>query len=87
MARRLLLSREEEMLERVCAFRTALSDQLYATCKDYRLLRNLMQEGLPAYAEMAAEMRRRLAGNVHYSVLTKLDEVHALLSAHIGART
>lgn len=77
---------EAELLERVAAFRTEISDTLYAASKDYQVLCNLMQEDLTHCDDIAGEMRRRLADNIDYSVLTKLDEVHALLSAHLGSK-
>jgi hypothetical protein len=78
-------SPEEELLERIAAFRSAVSDSLYEISKDYQVLCNLTHADLSACDEIIAELRRRLAGNVHYDVLAKLDEAHALVAAHVGA--
>jgi pyruvate/2-oxoglutarate dehydrogenase complex dihydrolipoamide acyltransferase (E2) component len=77
---------EEELLERVAALRSAVSDSLYEASRDYQMLCNLMQADLSACEEIAAEIRRRLDDNIHYKVLTKLDEVHALLVAHMASK-
>jgi DNA-binding Lrp family transcriptional regulator len=74
---------EEELLERIAAFRAAVADSLYETSKDYQILRNLTQADLTACDEIITEMRRRLEGNIHYSVLTKLDDMHTLVATHI----
>ena len=76
---------EEELLERIAAFRGAVADSLYETSKDYQVLCNLMQADLTACDEIIAELRRRLAGNIHYEVLAKLDEAHAMVVSHVGA--
>ena len=49
------------------------------------MLCNLTQADLTACDEIVAELRRRLAGDIHYDVLAKLDEALALVAAHIGA--
>ena len=77
---------EEELLERIAAFRSAVSDSLYEISKDYQMLCNLTHADLTACDEIIAELRRRLAGNIHYDVLAKLDDVHALVAAHIGGK-
>lgn len=77
---------EEELLERIAAFRAAVADSLYETSKDYQILRNLTQADLTACDEIVTEMRRRLEGNIHYSVLTKLDDMHALVATHITGK-
>jgi hypothetical protein len=73
-----------ELLERIAAFRGAVSDSLYETSKDYQMLCNLTHADLTACDEIIAELRRRLAGNIHYGVLAKLDEALALVAAHTG---
>jgi hypothetical protein len=78
-------SAEEELLERIAAFRSAVSDTLYDISKDYQVLCNLMHADLTSCDDIIAELRRRLAGNVHYEVLAKLDEAHALVAAHVAA--
>jgi hypothetical protein len=75
---------EEELLERIAAFRSAVADSLYEISKDYQVLCNLTHADLTACDEIIAELRGRLAGNIHYEVLAKLDDVHALVAAHIG---
>ena len=75
----------EELLERIAAFRSAVADSLYEISKDYQVLCNLTHADLTACDEIIAELRGRLAGNIHYEVLAKLDSVHALVAAHIGA--
>jgi hypothetical protein len=77
---------EDELLERIAAFRAAVADSLYETSKDYQILHNLTQSDLTSCDETIAEVRRRLDGNIHYSVLGKLDEMHALVAAHIDRK-
>ncbi len=77
---------EDELLERITAFRSAVADSLYDISKDYQMLCNLTHADLTACDEIIAELRRRLAGNIHYEVLAKLDDVHALVAAHIGGK-
>jgi hypothetical protein len=74
---------ETELLERIVAFRGSVADSLFATSKDYQILCNLTRENLQACDETIDELRRRLAGNLHYAVLAKLDELHALVKAKI----
>ena len=75
----------KELLEQIAAFRGAVSDSFYEISKDYQMLCNLTQADLTACDEIVAELRRRLAGDIHYDVLAKLDEALALVAAHIGA--
>jgi hypothetical protein len=77
---------EEELLERIIAFRSAVADALFEISKDYQVLCNLTHADLTACDEIIAELRGRLAGNIHYEVLAKLDEVHALVAAHLGRK-
>lgn len=77
---------EEELLERITAFRGIVADSLYETSRDYQMLCNLTHADLSACEEIIAELRGRLAGNIHYEVLAKLDEAHALASAHAGGK-
>jgi len=77
---------EDELLERIAAFRAAVADSLYETSKDYQILHNLTQSDLTSCDEIIAEVRRRLDGNIHFSVLGKLDEMHALVAAHIDRK-
>lgn len=78
---------EEELLERIAAFRSAVADALYEISKDYQVLCNLTHADLTSCDEIMAELRGRLADNIHYQVLAKLDDVHALVAAHIGEGT
>jgi hypothetical protein len=77
---------EDELLERIAAFRAAVADSLHETSKDYQILHNLSQSDLTSCDEVTAELRRRLDGNIHYSVLGKLDEMHALVAAHVDRK-
>jgi hypothetical protein len=80
------VSAPEELLERVAAFRSAVADSLYEISKDYEILCNLTHADLTTCDEIIAELRRRLAGNIHYEVLAKLDDVHAMVAAHIAGK-
>jgi hypothetical protein len=75
---------EAELLERVAAFRGAVADALFAISKDYQVLCNLTRENLEACEDTVEELRRRLAGNIHFQVLAKLDAVHALVETHVA---
>ncbi len=77
-------SPEQELLERIAGFRGAVADALYEVSKDYRMLCDITHADLKACDEIVGELRRRLAGNLHYAVLAKLDEAHALAEAHVG---
>ncbi len=77
---------EEELLDRIGAFRAAVSDSLYEMSKDYQILRNLAHADLKACDDIVEELRGRLADNLHYRVLAKLDEVHALVAEHLGRK-
>jgi hypothetical protein len=74
---------EADLLERIAGFRSAVADSLYEVSKDYQMLCNLRHADVPACEEIVAELRRRLSGNVHYEVLAKLDEAHALVAARV----
>jgi hypothetical protein len=74
----------EELLERIAAFRSAVSDSLYEASKDYQMFCNLTHADLTACDEIIAELRRRLAGNIHFEVLARLDDMHALVAGRIG---
>ena len=76
----------EDLLERITAFRATVADSLYETSKDYQMLRNLMHADVAACDEIIAELRRRLAGNIHYEVLAKLDDAQALVAAQVGGK-
>jgi hypothetical protein len=73
-----------ELLESIAAFRGSVADALFETSRDYQVLCNLVHENLPACEEAIETLRRRLAGNVHYAVLAKLDEAHALVEARVA---
>jgi hypothetical protein len=77
---------EAELLERVAAFRSAVADQLFETSSDYQILCNLMHENLASCDETIDELRRRLTGNLHYTVLAKLDEMHAMVAEHLDRK-
>jgi hypothetical protein len=79
------VSPEQELLERIAGFRGAVADSLYEISKDYRMLCDLTHADLSACDEVVAELRRRLADNLHYKVLANLDEAHALAEAHVTA--
>ena len=71
---------------RIAAFRSAVADSLYEISKDYEVLCNLTHADLSACDEIIAELRQRLVGNIHYQVLARLDDVHALVAAHVGGK-
>jgi hypothetical protein len=75
---------EAALLSHIAACRSAVADALYQTSRDYQVLCDLVHESLPACEETIAELRRRLDGNVHYTVLAKLDEAYALAEANAG---
>ena len=75
-----------ELLSRIAAVRDDVADALFGMSKDYQILCSLVHENLEACNEPIEELRRRLADNLHYTVLAKLDEVHALVEAHIAAK-
>ena len=77
----------EELRASIATFRGTIADQLFAVSKDYQILCNLERENLAACDQTIDELRRRLAGNAHYTVLAKLDEVHALVEAHIAGKS
>lgn len=77
-------SPEEELLDRVGAFRAAVADALYEISNDYRVLCNLTHADLTSCDELINELRGRLSGNIHYAVLARLDEMHALVASHVG---
>lgn len=77
---------EAELLERIAAFRGSVADALFEVSKDYQILCNLAHADIKACDETIDELRRRLSGNVHYTVLAKLDEVYALVEAQVGAK-
>lgn len=76
---------EAELLERIAAFRGSVADTLFEISQDYQILCNLAHADLTACDETIEELRRRLAGDVHYTVLAKLDEIHALVAAQVGS--
>ena len=77
-------SPEQELLDQIAAFRAAVADALYEISDDYQILCNLTHADLEACNEIVEELRRRLAGNLHYAVLAKLDEAYALAEARVG---
>jgi hypothetical protein len=72
-----------ELLDRIAAFRGAVSDSLYEVSKDYQILCNLTHADLTSCDEILSELRQRLAGDIHYQVLAKLDEALALVAGHM----
>jgi hypothetical protein len=77
---------EAELLESIAAFRGSVADALFESSRDYQVLCNLVHENLPACEQAIETLRRRLAGNVHYAVLAKLDEAHALVEARVAGQ-
>jgi len=75
---------EAELLESIAVFRGTVADALFESSRDYQVLCNLVHENLPACEQAIETLRRRLAGNVHYAVLAKLDEAHALVEARVA---
>jgi hypothetical protein len=78
---------QSALVRHIAACRSAVADTLYESSRDYRVLCDLVHEGLPACEAAITELRRRLAGNVYYAVLAKLDEAHAVAEAGTGAGT
>ncbi len=76
---------ERTLLEQIDACRGLVADALFEASRDYQVLCNLVHEDLPACTETIETLRRRLAGNIHYAVLAKLDEAHALVAKHLAA--
>ena len=77
---------EDELLDRIAAFRGAVADSLKELSTDYRILSKLTQEELISCDDIIEELRRRLADNIHYRVLGKLDEVQALVTEHLDRK-
>ena len=77
---------EAELLEEIAACRNSVADALFEASRDYQVLCHLVHESVPACEEVIAELRRRLAGNLHYTVLAKLDEAHALVEERLGQK-
>ncbi len=75
---------EAALLSHIAACRSAVADALYESSRDYQVLCDLVHENLPACTEAIEELRRRLAGNLHYTVLAKLDEAYALAEAGVA---
>lgn len=64
----------------IAALRDKIATALYDASKEYQMLCSLTHSGLTSCEQLSTELRRRLAGNVHYEVLRKLDEAYALAS-------
>jgi hypothetical protein len=64
----------------IAALRDKIATSLYDASKEYQMLCSLTHSGLTSCEQLSTELRRRLAGNVHYEVLRKLDEAYALAS-------
>lgn len=77
---------EEELLDRLTAFRSAVADALYETSNDYRILCNLAHADLKSCGDLMQELRARLDDDTHYRVLAKLDEAHALTLGAVRGR-
>ena len=60
--------------------------RFFEISQDYQILCNLTHENLEACGQTIEELRRRLTGNIHYTVLAKLDEVHALVEANLAGK-
>lgn len=70
---------ERELTDKINAFRSAVADALYEYSNDYRILCNLAHADLKSCGELMSELRERLKDDLHYRVLAKLDEAHALV--------
>ena len=77
---------EEELLDKLTAFRSAVADALYECSNDYRILCNLAHADLKSCGDLMQELRGRLEEDTHYRVLAKLDEAHALTLAAVRGR-
>ena len=69
---------EQGLLEEISSFRERVADALYESSTDYQILCNLTHSDLKACDLLIGELRKRLAGDLHYAVLAKLDEAHSL---------
>ena len=78
-------NRTPETVQRLLGSR-ARKEAFDELSKDYQILCNLTHENLEACGQTIEELRRRLTGNIHYTVLAKLDEVHALVEAHLAGK-
>jgi len=78
---------EEELLDKIAGFRSAVADALYEISNDYRLLCGLVHAELNSCDPLMDELRVPLADNTHYRVLAKLDEAYALVEAQLGQQT
>lgn len=67
------------LARRVAEFRGAVRRSLMATSKEYRVLASLELAKIPGSEACQAELRRVLAANPHYIVLSKLIESEAFL--------
>ena len=72
-------SSEADLLEKLSGVRGAVADQLYGLSKEYRMLCDVAHAGLESCDDIIEQLRRRLADNIHYVVLGKLDEICALV--------
>jgi hypothetical protein len=71
----------EEVQEALAACRAKVAAALFATSKEYKVLCGLAHSDMTACDDIMNELRRRLAGNLHYNVLGKLDEAFAIALA------
>ena len=78
-------SPESELLEKITRARSAVADALYEASNDYRMLCDMTQAKLAECSAIIDELRGRLAGNLHFAVLEKLDEACALVEARTTA--
>lgn len=65
----------------LAACRAQVASALFATSKEYQVLCGLANSDMTACDDIMNELRRRLAGNLHYNVLGKLDEAFAIALA------
>ncbi len=71
---------EQKLADDIAALRDRIAKALYDASKEYQMLCSLTHSGLTSCEVLTQELRQRLAGNVHYEVLRKLDEAYALTS-------
>lgn len=74
-----------EIYSSVADCRHSVAETLVATSKEYRALCALAQSGIPSCEHAEHELRRKLASDIRYAVLGKLDEAFSIALANGGA--
>jgi hypothetical protein len=74
-----------EIYSGVAACRLSVAEALIDSSKEYRALCALVQSDIPACAHAEHQLRRKLATDIGYAVLGKLDEALSIALANGGA--